>query len=43
MHIAVDLIHTDIYGTLRNHNRGTALERSVIDYWGGGGGLIIFH
>ena len=20
--------------TLRNHNRSTALERSVIDYWG---------
>ena len=26
------------HGTLRNHNRSTALERSVIDNWGGGGG-----
>ena len=25
--------------TLRNHNRSIALERSVLKYWGGGGGL----
>ena len=24
--------------TVRNHNRSTALERSVLKYWGGGGG-----
>ena len=23
--------------TVRNHNRSTALERSVLKYWGGGG------
>ena len=31
--------HTHINVTLKNHNRSTALERLVIDYWGGGGGL----
>ena len=25
---------TYLHVTLRNHNRNTALERSVIDYWG---------
>ena len=23
--------------TVRNHNRSTALERSILKYWGGGG------
>ena len=32
-HIAEDHILLGI--TLRNHNRSTALERSVIDYWWG--------
>ena len=32
-----DHIHSDIqHATLRNHNRSTALERSVKDYWDGG-------
>ena len=26
------------HATLKNHNRSTAFERSVIDNWGGGGG-----
>ena len=26
-----------------NHNRNTALERSVMNYWGGGGGLNRFY
>ena len=29
-------------GSLRSHNRSTALEQSVIYYWGGGGGLKQF-
>ena len=34
-HIDGDHIHTDIKQvTLRNHTRSTALERSVMDYWG---------
>ena len=28
--------------TVRNHNRSTALERSVLRYWGGGGALTGF-
>ena len=27
--------------TVRNHNRSTALERSVLKYWGGGGGQVL--
>ena len=33
-HIAGDNIHRDITCDIGNHNRSTALERSVIDYWG---------
>ena len=34
-HIAEDRIHTDITTcTIEEHNKSTALERSVIDYWG---------
>ena len=33
-HIAEDLIHTV---HIEEHNRSTALEWSVIYYWGGGG------
>ena len=32
--IAEDHTHTDITASLRNHNKNTALNRSVIDYWG---------
>ena len=28
--------------TFKNHNGSTALERSVIDYWGGGGRKHVF-
>ena len=29
--------------TVRNHNRSTALERPVLKYWKGGGGLNRFY
>ena len=29
--------------TVRNHNRSTALERSILKYWWGGGGLNWFY
>ena len=32
-HIAEAHIHTDITCNMRNHNRSTALERSVIDHY----------
>ena len=36
-HIAGDHIHTDITTcNIEEHSRSTALERSVIDNWGGG-------
>ena len=38
---AEDHIHTDITWTLRNRNRGIALERSLGG--GGGGGLNMFY
>ena len=37
-HNAEDYIHT-----VRNHNRRTALERAVTDYWGWGGRLNMFY
>ena len=35
-HLA-SLSQRDTRTTVKNHNRSTALERSIINFWGGGG------
>ena len=39
----VNILQRNATTAVKNHNRGTAFERSLIIYWGvGGGGLNMF-